>query len=225
MILVVNLLTRVIMAYKKKKNNVNRRSTGARMPPQLNSTIMVTKTLRFRCSSSVNKTITANGVIRALGMSTTVANSALTAIFQSVRIHRLELWLTPESGVGEISVDWINDDDNPISGGPNTVIADVCFGVANPAHVRCSPPRGSAASFWHHLAHSGTNQDLFKIVSTGSMVLDLTATWVMRNGNDALSTSDTNLAVAAAPNLGEVYAPALDGSTDVFKPVGRETTT
>lgn len=209
----------------KKQMRNRRRRGGDRLPPQLASSVMVTKTLRYRATTSVDKVITANGVIRSIAMSTTVVNSALTAIFGSVKIRRLEMWLTPESGVGEISVTWVSDADNPTSGGPDTVVSDVCFGVANPAHVVSSPPRGSSASLWHHLAHAGTAQDLFRIQSTGSMVLDLTATWVMRNGNDAIGTSDTNLAVAAAPNLGEIYMAPLDGSTDVFLPVGRETTT
>ncbi len=194
------------------------------MPPSLQSQVTVSKTLRFKSSTSVDNSISAHALINAAGMSVTVVNTSLTSIFQSVRLHYVEVWLVAGSGIGDVSVRWLMDSDDTM-GGPGLLKSDVTMGTAYPAHVKTKPPTGSSASFWQHLLHAGTTQELFHIKTSGACIVDVSATWVMRDGNDAIGTSDTNYAVSAAPNLGEIYAPALEGTTDVLIPVGRQTTT
>lgn len=193
-------------------------------PPPLESRVLINKTLRFMTSSSKTYTVTSFDIINAIGMVVTVINSKITAIAQAVKIHKLEFWLNPSSGVETLDVQWLADSDNPM-GGAALTNSEVSMGTARPGHMRCVPPRGCAAAMWQNSVHSGTSIDLFRIVASDAFILDLTCTWVLRDGNDGFSTSLTNITVGAAPNLGELYAPALDGAADAIAPVGRSTTT
>jgi len=175
-------------------------------------------------SASNSRTVTSFDVINAIGMAVTVANSKITAIAQSCKIKKLEFWLNPSSGVETLEVHWLADADHS-TGGTALTNSEISMGTARPGHMVCRPPVGSHASFWQNTVHAGTSIDLFRIVASDAYVLDLTCTWVLRDGNDGFTTTQTNVTIAAAPNLGEIYYPALDGSSDAIQPVGRSTTT
>jgi len=189
--------------------NVNR-------PPQLRTYPHLTHTYRFFANSTVsNSLITSDLLFGAAGGICTVANTAVTCLFGTLRVKRVQIWAPLlSSGTNEIEILWGVQGQanmNPIR------VSDVSVSTAFPAHVDTRPPPNSIAGFWQNVS---VNQDLFKISCPTSSYIDVTLDLTLWNNEGA--GFNTTIALGT---LGDMYYMSLDGPTPHdMQPIGLNTT-
>jgi hypothetical protein len=144
-----------------------------------------------------------------------VANTAVTCLFGTLRIKRVQIWAPPlTSGTNEVEILWGVQGQanmNPVR------VTDVSVSTAFPAYISTSPPPNSVASFWQNV---GVNQDMFKISCPTASYIDVTLELTLWNNEG----SGFNTTVALA-TLGDMYYMSLDGPTPHdMQPIGLNTT-
>jgi hypothetical protein len=92
-------------------------------------------------------------------------------MIDAFRIDSVELFASPAMGTSNtVALDWAGTNT-----GRSTRVSDTSLGI-NPAHIRTTPPEGSAASWWQNTSGSTV---LFKITIPSGGVLDLTLDLVL----------------------------------------------
>ncbi len=155
--------------------------------------------------------LTPKSILASFGTICTVANSSTVALFNSFKIREIEIWAPglPNYGTSVIqpstvTVEW-ESAVNSISS--TLTFSDTSNNVSAPAHVRCSPPRGSTASFWS----ATTSSTLVTIGAPVGAVVDVECDLVMDADNTDIDTTSI-----ASGTLGNVYYLALDGPTSAL---------
>lgn len=194
---------------KSRGNSQSKKS----QPPQIPSNVTITRTYRFKSTSATMQSITGAQILGVAGAVCTVANTTLRYLATSVRVHRVSVWSPPSAQGAEATctLEW-----KTYQGDEYKEVSDSSMSVARPAHISSKPPQGSLC--WLPMGvSSGTCLDLTAPVGS---IIDVHCTHVL---NDT-ATAGSSYAVGAA-SLGVIYYLPLDGSTDVFTPVGLQTTT
>ena len=181
----------------------------------LQSNVQVTHTYRFRSTAGTASTITAEDVLGIAGAVCTTANSTLHLIAAAAKIHRVSIWSPPPSqgSVATCSLAWLDEYNNAKE---VKEVSDTTMSTAVPAYLTTSPPQGSQAYHW---ISAGASNSMKITAPTGS-VIDIHCTHTLY---DAATNSETYS--VASGTVGALYYLPLDGSSDVFLPVGLQTTT
>jgi hypothetical protein len=182
--------------------------------PQFQSNVRLRHRYRFTSTSGTATSITPTSLLCAAGTICTDTNVLVVSAFQSVKVRRVEIWSPPAAQGDSVtcSVEWTG-----FQNSPNVEHSDTSVSVAVPAHVSCSPPRNSLASFWQVASTTG----LFVITAPTGSVIDVVLDLVMSDdespaANAAVTTATINLS----------YYLSLDpNSTHRFVPVSLITTT
>jgi len=195
----------------RNQNVASRRKLN---PPQLPSNVVITRTYRFRSTSDTKTAVTAGNIGGIAGLVCTVANTTLSYLAVSSKVHRVSIWTPPASqgAAATCSIEWVD-----IDAVGSKEFSDTTVSTAFPAHVSSVPPVGSAAYQWQSTAGGGA---LMNITAPIGSVIDVHASHVLFDTGTAAPT-----AAVAAGTLGVLYYLPLDGVTDVFLPVGLNTTT
>jgi hypothetical protein len=200
---------------RKRTNNKNSRSvragrSGRISPPQFVPTIGVTHRFRFNSgSNSGTYSITAQRLLNFMQ----IATSAVTAvdIIQAIKLSSVELWTNPQALGADptsVSLEW-----NSSSNSPSILISDTSMGV-RPAHIRCTPPINSSASWWW--VQGGAGAELFKLVVPANTIIDVVMELRVVD-TDTPSAGDT----PAGATIGQMYGGYLDGLTSgMLAPIG-----
>lgn len=186
---------------------------GVLHPPQLRTNVVVKHRYRFVSTSGTAQSIVADDLTGIAGAICTVANSTLSKVAKSVKLHSVEIWTPPASqgAAATCSLEWAG-----ASNGPSIEVSDTTVSVSEPAHVRSVPPQGTPASFWQN---AGGGQLMIMTCPTGS-IIDVVCSHVLYDD----AAAGVTYAVAAG-TLGVMYYLPLDGSSDVFLPASLNTTT
>jgi hypothetical protein len=186
---------------------------GLMHPPQLRTNVIVKHRYRFTSTSATPQTIVDNDVVGIAGAVCSVANATLNLIAASVKIHSIEIWSPPASqgSAATCSVEWLS------TFSPTIEVSDTTVSVSEPAHIRASPPSGSAASFWINPASA---QNIMKVMAPVGSIIDVKCTHLLIDEG----TAGASYAVAAG-TLGVLYYLPLDGASDVYLPTSLTTTT
>jgi len=219
------------MSSRGKKNKTRRGKGGMSnavdlpsriKPPQIVTNVRVTRVYRYRASSATSQDISQNELIAAMGVMSTVATTSATAMFNTVKLHRVSVWTPPALDVASVANDrsctitW-NSPEGGSAIASGLEVSDSTMSNAYPAHISAKPPTGSLASFWL-TAYSGTAAvNLFTIQCGAGSIVDVHVTAIMNDTNGANGLPYTT---TAGPGLGVVYYPPLDGVTDSLLPVG-----
>ncbi len=196
-----------------KKSFRSSKNRGDREPPQLRTNVILKHRYRFTSTNASPQTIIDNDVVGIAGAVCSVANSSLSMIAASVKIHSIEIWSPPASQgtAATCSVEWLS------TYSPSIEVSDTTVSVSKPAHVKAQPPPGSAAAFW---INPGNVQNIMKITAPVGSIIDVKCTHVLLD----TGTAGTSYAVAAG-TLGALYYLPLDGSSDTYIPTSLTTTT
>ncbi len=183
-------------------------------PAQFRANPEITRRYRFISSAATLTAVSAQTLIGAAGV---VASSATAGqpIFQSVRVHSVELWAPPASqgAVVTTSILWPNTNQSQ----PREV-SDTTNSVTIPAHVRSSPPANSIAGFW--IARNSTTP-LFSLVAPSGTIIEVVCSLVMGDGVQPATQS-----TLVGATLGGVYYCSLDSLTaagSLYTPVSLTT--
>ncbi len=143
----------------------------------------------------------------------TVANTTLRYLATSVRVHRVSVWSPPASqgAAATCTLEW-----KTFQGDEYKEVSDSTLSVSRPAHISTKPPPGSLA--WLPMGVSSST--CFDLTAPVGSIIDVQCTHVL---NDT-AVAGSSYAVGAG-SLGVVYYLPLDGGTDVYLPVGLNTTT
>jgi len=181
-------------------------------PPQIVSNVQVSHKYRFVSTSATSTAITPTSLLGAMG---TLGTAALTntAYFGSVKVASIEMWAPPASQGASttISVNFIGT-----ANSPNREYSDTTVSVATPAHLKCTPPAMSLASFWQ--VPSATA--LFTLIAPVGTIIDVMLTGIL-NDQDENPVNITVVTTAA----GFSYYLSLDPvATHRYTPVSLATT-
>ncbi len=193
-------------------------------PPQLQANIPVRGRFRFFANAVANTIpVYDAGIAGIIGVICTATNSTAYSVAGGYKLHSVEVWSPNNStyGHGYCAVGWVSA--NPGTGA-NIVKenSDTSVSDAFPAHLKCKPPPGSAASFMRN--SSSTTPVMYLTCEKGSTI-DIEATIWLSDGGAAAQ----GWAVATC-TAGLMYYLALDdvpagGGTQYFVPHGRTYTT
>lgn len=182
-------------------------------PPQIKSNVELRHRYRFTSTSGTATSIIPNSILCAAGTICTIGNTSVTSIFGAVKLNRIEIWSPPATQGSTVtcSVDFVGN-----ANSPNREYSDTSISVATPAHVNCSPPPQSLASFWQ----TGSTALCTITAPTGS-IIDVVLSLILQDDDITVATSGVATGV-----LGTVYYLSLDSnSTHRYVPVSLTTTT
>jgi hypothetical protein len=198
------------MIQGSRQGNKGKRSST--LPPQINTTHVVTGVRRFvaNTAGSVVYSVTGNTLAGALGC-TQYAGLTARAIAGTARIHGFKIWPSATPTTSVVDVRW-----TPII---TYVMKDVDMvraipdGVTNTSSVTFKPPNNSLAGDWFYLGVLGTVPICELEMSKGT-IIDLSISYTLSN-NSTGATITT--AAAAVGTFG--YTP-LDGTAGGLQPIG-----
>lgn len=197
-----------------RKGYRSSRNRAGEHPPQLRTNVKVKHRYRFTSADGAAQTITDTDLIGIAGGVCRTANSVLSLIAASVKIHFVEIWTPPASqgAAATCSLQWASTDPSPTE-----EVSDTTVSVSEPAHIRAVPPQGSLASFW--LSPTGAKNVMIITAPPGS-IIDVKCTHVLM---DTGAEGGTYSVASAA--LGALYYLPLDGASDKYIPVSLTTAT
>ncbi len=186
----------------RKQQKSTRRSAATDLSPiQFESNVRSHHRYRFVATAGATVSITDTALLGAAGTMCTTANAFVQSFFQSVKIKRIEIWGAPsaQGAASTVSVEWFG-----FGNSPNVEFSDTTLSVTKNAHVSCTPPAMSLASFWQKA--TGTN--LFTLVVGTNSIVDIVLDTILSDEE----TVPTAIAVATGV-VGHVYYLALDNAT------------
>jgi len=184
------------------------------VPPMISSNVRLSHRFRFTSSSGTATAVTPTSLLGAAGAMGTIINSFVSCLNESVRVKFIEIWTPPavQGGNATCSVDWVG-----FNNSPNVEVSDTTVSVAQPAHVRTSPPNQSLAAFWQ-VAGGST---VCTITAPSGSIIDVALDLILSDDEAALTT----IAVGV-DSVGVIYYLSLDpNATHRFVPVSLTTTT
>lgn len=211
-------VTKFSTTRRMKRNNNTKARRGPRkpaQPPAVPTNVQVVHTYRFRSTAATRTAISMLDLLGIAGAVGRVANTSLSLIANSVKLHRVSIWSPPASqgAAATCSITWSTAQTFT----EMSEVSDTTLSTAVPAHVSSKPPPGSAASFWI----GGTTSDtVMTLEAPVGSVIDVHCTHVLQDDQAAGASY-----AAAAATIGALYYLPLDGATDLYLPVSLGTTT
>lgn len=172
----------------------------------LQTTIEVKHRLRFVANTSpgfngnLNNTEFLNLLVMGLNSTT------LGRLCDGVKIRAIEVWAANSAGNASntVELEWLNPDSAVNSySGPGTTSSDTALGITDIAHIRCIPPKGSAASFWLNDMVATTN--IIRLVVPQGGVVDVDLDLVLMDNDDPIT-----IGLLSGVTPGKLYCRALD---------------
>jgi hypothetical protein len=185
---------------QKQRKMMVRSAMIVNHPPQIQSTLKGSTTLRFNATTGGPYLISARDMLDTLlvGINTTTVYN----IFETIRIKHVELWGINILTNVPVTVS-LQFFDNSNVETATKVFSDTSIGTTEAAHVKASPPSLSSAKFWQ-----GNNSgNLFYIVVPQYAVIDVAFEYVLASGSYAQAAQ--NAVSGASPGI--IYARGLDG--------------
>ena len=177
-----------------------RASDRALHPQPVEAALRVTRKQRFIASAALTS---GQVTVASLTGLYNMATSATTGqpLFSSARILQVEAWAPPGTTTPvTVALEW-----NGGTFAPHKRVSDTSIGATFPAHIRCAPPDNWIFRDW--VDETGTSTVLFTIACPTGTVVDITAEFMLRNG-ESPPGADT----IAGATAGEVYVRAPDSS-------------
>ncbi len=199
----------------KKKSRIPRALAYPRKPPQLPVRSSVTRTYRYHADASTASSwysITNRDLIGMAGAMCTVTNSTLACVFDSVKVHSIEIWSpSNSSAVKQCGIRWYNVENTEFK-----EVMDLSFNSTDPAHVYSKVPTDGVNACSNWLSFASSEFDVFALYLTGNEIVDVHCTHRMDDG--AVNSSTRSVTTATQ---GLLYYTYLDFSRAVIlKPIG-----
>lgn len=183
-------------------------------PPQVLPNPVVSRRVRYGCTTTGTYNITARTVAFTLG-GICVGASTAYSLATAFRVKRIQMWgVAAQSGTTSvISVTWFGD--QSLNFMSNREVMDNSTSTAYVPYISAKPPARSSAADWHACnAGSFTSDVLFSITCNQGGVIDIEYDYVLADGN-ASPTASLSISGGSAGALR--YGP-LDGYGGGFIP-------
>ncbi len=168
-----------------KKQSKSQKQSIRSLPPSRDLRLAGIHTFRFKNTTGVtDRAVDRTDLLGLLGTATSA--SAVASLFESVKIHRIDLWTigaNSTSTTQSVAVKW-----SGLASGQDwpELVSTTTLGVAQPSHLTSSPPPGSLASFCISKATAGT---IFTITAPANTIIDLRCSFVMQNAQSSAIVS------------------------------------
>jgi hypothetical protein len=159
-------------------------SRGLANPPQVEATVRVMHTFRYKAAAAQSAIITTKALTNALAVCYT-ANTATRGLFYAVKIHRVSVW-APCSAIAaatDVSLRW--------SGGvlgEDVLLSDTSLNISQPARVSSSPPPRTTAAMW---SNNDSDTYLFTLGVPAGAVIDVSLCLAVANSSTTVVTAIT----------------------------------
>jgi len=175
-------------------------------PPSIKSNIQFRHKMRF-FGNMTSTVINSAQIAFAFGSVGTVTNSNVVSIIGSLKLIEVEMWASPNSSstsaLSNLSCEFSGSNSNITS---TSQFSDTSVNPAEPAHIRCRPPRGSNSAFWQFPGVSANN--MFTVNgSSNACIIDVTCDIVLSDDEVSILTR-----TVATATLGQMYYLALDNT-------------
>ena len=184
----------------KKSNIVNKELLKERAlkPPPFDANVLISCKRRFVASAAFNGNILDRSLLGILGGMCTTTNSVLTSLCGTSKLKYIEMWAPPPSqgSSSTISIEWFG------SNKKGEVISDTSINPMAPAHLKCSPPKGTLNSFWQ----ANTGLVMFGLNIPSGTIIDIQLSGVLSDSFN-LSNQQT-IATGTNTNLYYSYLDA-----------------
>jgi hypothetical protein len=194
---------------KTKKQNALK---GTLFPVQIQSSFILDKVIRFRCSAQVANAIVSNRDLLDLWCMAMSATSARRLPI-TFKLKKVELWGTnsPLQAPGVASTvaieDGLTSAGNTVSyAGPSRRVEDTALGISRPSHVLWKPPKGAPSAGWLNDVDGGI---AFQVTAPPGLVLDVHIRWMI--GDDGTAGTLVGAAVSGA-TTGANYIRSLNSN-------------
>ncbi len=186
---------------------VNQQTRDIPRPPQLQTSLVVGRTLRFKTNASGTSQITWNFIGALLSMAATATSAYSIASY--VKVRKVEMW--GPAGT-EMSLE-VNTLDGTSEGpsGPSDYRSDYALGNSV-AYISWQPKVNTAAFFWHN---AEDNSAAFKLTYASGTVIDLHYTFTVADNGSAVAT----VGAVSGATAGVVYVRNLDAAGGKIPPV------
>ncbi len=185
--------------------------------PQIIQATSIRRTFRFKVTGGGGTDVDcgANDLNAIMGGVGSVANTTISLVSRSMKIHKVSIWAAASAGTpATVTLGfWSDSITNPEL---MRTYQDTSLSTAKPAYVAVRPPVGSSAYHWLSV---GDTREVIRVNGPTGAIVDVECTSVLRNGEACTAYS------AAAVTVGTYYNLPLDGPGDVLAPVGMTTTT
>lgn len=188
-------------------------------PPKIGSYQITMMFHRFRFVSNANESglgIRFEDLLDMVNMMT-VSSSSAYDIFQSVKVHSVEMWATPTTlGSAPVTVTCQFSGSNAAGQyGQFRTFTSTSMGI-EPAYIKAVPPRNTFTSMWQN-----SNSNIaFKLWHPTNTIVDVVVS--LKSQTSGAGVECTNS--PGAGNVGQVYYRGLDGqaagSTSYNVPTG-----
>jgi hypothetical protein len=189
---------------KNSSSSSNRRgprgTARALRPSQVPATLRVIRKQRFIASAALTgSTVSVGDFVGMYQMAATATTGF--PLFSAARVLAVEMWGPPGTTTPtSVALEWRGG-----SFSPHIREADTSIGATFPAHIRAVPPPNYLYSDF--VDEIGTSSIMFDLTGPAGTVVDITAEFVLRNG-EAPPAATTIVAATA----GDVYVHPPDSA-------------
>jgi len=184
-------------------------------PPQMQSNIIVRHKFRFTSTSGTTTPVSVAGLLGVAGAIAIGAN-ALQGIFQSVKLHQVEVWSPPAAQGAAVtcSLEW----EAPTNATQNEV-SDTTVSVSQPAYIRCRPPPNTQCAFWQ----TYSSNVMFYLTAPVGSIIDVTLSMVFFDDEAGPSVTYGTTATATVGNLYYLGLNNGGSGSTIYPPVSLTT--
>jgi len=202
---------------RKKGGGKGKAKRAPKLPPSLDTVAVFHSVLRFTATSAASSTnVTVATLLVAGGSICTIANSTVTSVASSLKLHKITVWpATSTAGSGQQAEILFPELGNITRDESKSNAIPVGITVSDVVMVR--PPAQTQQSFWN--SSGGGASTLFSITCPAGSIIDIDVTFCLRNNLAGVTQNGY-----AAASLGSFYYGRADGVGGKFLPLGVPTT-
>lgn len=177
-------------------------------PPAVPSVTKITRVYRFACAGNLAVTLTSSNLVGICGAMCTATNATLTFIAFAAQVHGVKIWAPTATNavMVQTEIQWYT-----MNQGPAREVCQTAITPSRPSYTASKPRYGEWAS---QRFSAGSTPVLGISCPIGSIIDVHVSHWL-----SDLAGANTTQATTSA-TLGQLYYPALDGSTKTAPQVG-----
>jgi hypothetical protein len=177
----------------------------------------LTRKFRFLSTGPNTSVVTNLDICNAVGMMAT-SGTVAWPFCQAARIVQIEIWQAATNASASVpeapTLVWSGN-----IFGPQVTVVNNSITPEQVTYLKSKPPRNGSGAFWSEQSASAVT--VFSLSAGENCLVDITLEVVFYNGT--LTSSAVDVSGLSGLTTGQIYFPALDGTTGTLQPVAGAT--